>query len=658
MRKMHRNIYIILTILLGVLNINSQAWTIREVGEGIKPTLAIDSNYTVHIAYMREANQGWVRHALVSDTSFDITTVTEGYFYGPQDIAINPVTNHPAIVYHDHNKGGGNEIYVAYDGSQWIETLISSNGHDGWDNSIAFDSKGIPHTVSVDPGGGGLEYATIIDGEWVKRTISSTSTFYQYATSIVLDSNDTPHVVYYVDDQNTLYYLTKVDGAWLSGKIDENGGMFPSMILDQNGNLQVAYYQQLNGDTGKVKYAVFDGSAWTITDIDDLQNAPISRTGARRITALKQDVFGKIHVSYGDRDLVVFATLDDNEWKKDTVVDVTASGIMLGAQTSLVIDDQGFPHIVYFEWTSFSQGTGIIKYAVRTNFEDADGDGYNASIDCNDLNASINPGATEIPNNAIDENCDGFLLYIDDDMDGFHSGIDCDDNNPDVNPNKPEIPNNDIDENCDGVLEMIDADEDGYNSSVDCDDMNPNINPGATEIAGNNIDENCDGIKLGSNVISIMGTVLTANEQPIVGATVRLTQQVPLSAITDAFGKFKFEDISLEDNTILTITKDGNDANGLSTADLIQMTNHILGKSVINDELILSAADVNGDQRVSSLDIVEMINVILGKWDAFNSKDSWGFTPNIIPIEGPNNLILTIIGYKVGDINQSADPKN
>jgi hypothetical protein len=155
-----------------------------------------------------------------------------------------------------------------------------------------------------------------------------------------------------------------------------------------------------------------------------------------------------------------------------------------------------------------------------------------------------------------------------------------------------------------------------------------------------------------------MGTVLTANEQPIVGATVRLTQQVPLSAITDAFGKFKFEDISLEDNTILTITKDGNDANGLSTADLIQMTNHILGKSVINDELILSAADVNGDQRVSSLDIVEMINVILGKWDAFNSKDSWGFTPNIIPIEGPNNLILTIIGYKVGDINQSADPKN
>src|SRR5262245_19552302 len=39
---------------------------------------------------------------------------------------------------------------------------------------------------------------------------------------------------------------------------------------------------------------------------------------------------------------------------------------------------------------------------------DGDGDGYDASVDCDDGNASINPGATEVCDAVYtDEDCDG-----------------------------------------------------------------------------------------------------------------------------------------------------------------------------------------------------------------------------------------------------------
>ncbi len=200
-----------------------------------------------------------------------------------------------------------------------------------------------------------------------------------------------------------------------------------------------------------------------------------------------------------------------------------------------------------------------------TWYVDADADGYGGvglsttactqpsgyvadATDCDDADAGINPGATELCN-GVDDDCDGAsdeddaadaaTWYVDYDDDGYGgarlsttacdqpSGYvpaagpgleDCDDLDASAYPGADEVCDG-ADNDCDGATDeagaigesswYVDADADGYGGaglsrdacdqpsgfvadSSDCDDADAGINPGATELC-NGVDDDCDG---------------------------------------------------------------------------------------------------------------------------------------------------------------------
>jgi hypothetical protein len=163
------------------------------------------------------------------------------------------------------------------------------------------------------------------------------------------------------------------------------------------------------------------------------------------------------------------------------------------------------------------------------------------NTDCDDLNRTVNPGASELCN-SVDDNCNSTVdegvkttFFADADGDGYGNAAttteacsapsgfvsdatDCDDENAGAFPGASEFCNS-IDDDCDGVTDesdaldattwYLDADSDLYGNAsamlvscgqpagyvvdnTDCDDLNRTVNPGASELC-NGIDDDCDG---------------------------------------------------------------------------------------------------------------------------------------------------------------------
>ncbi len=149
---------------------------------------------------------------------------------------------------------------------------------------------------------------------------------------------------------------------------------------------------------------------------------------------------------------------------------------------------------------------GIDQDCSGADLTDVDGDGYacacvTGGTDCNDRDSSTHPGAAESADGR-DNDCDGSVdegtSWYDDDGDGFtEEAGDCDDGEAAASPAGAEVCDG-LDNDCDGTVDegtsCYDDDGDGWSEAAgDCNDADALVHPGRPEVDGNGKDDDCDG---------------------------------------------------------------------------------------------------------------------------------------------------------------------
>ena len=225
------------------------------------------------------------------------------------------------------------------------------------------------------------------------------------------------------------------------------------------------------------------------------------------------------------------------------------------------------------------------------------------------------------------------------------------------------------------------ADQTETTASFDCSDSGEQtLTMYVWDEAGNSdhcvvtLDVQQNNVDCGTGTLTLSGSVHTENDLAVESVIIDLNGGVQ-STNTDANGFYSFADLAEGLDYSAVPSLDENPLAGVSTFDIVLLTQHILGIQNLDSPYKLIAADANNSGSISTLDIVDIRKLILGINANFTNNTSFRFVdadyvfeneenpflegfPELVNINNLNsNTEANFIAIKVGDLNGSFDPQ-
>lgn len=175
----------------------------------------------------------------------------------------------------------------------------------------------------------------------------------------------------------------------------------------------------------------------------------------------------------------------------------------------------------------------------------------------------------------------------------------------------------------------------------------------------------------------VAGNIFTETGLPVPDVSVRvMSGNNTMELLSSPEGNFYFLDVPACDVHTIDVAKVDDVTNGVSTADLVFIQQHILGIQTLDSPYKVVAADADRNGAVTALDQIHIRKVILGISTSFPNNNSWRFVradyefqtnnpasealPEAVTVEDvlSNDMNIDFIAIKVGDVTGDVDPAN
>jgi hypothetical protein len=174
-------------------------------------------------------------------------------------------------------------------------------------------------------------------------------------------------------------------------------------------------------------------------------------------------------------------------------------------------------------------------------------------------------------------------------------------------------------------------------------------------------------------LVVVAGEIKTETGEQLPGVNINAIS-TGMTTGTNASGVYQLGGLQNGGSYTIAPEKDNGYLNGITTFDLVLMSRHVLGISLLNSPYKIIAADINKSGMVTTSDIVELRKLILHINDKFTNNTSWRFVKKDFVFPNPANPFATpfpevvnvanisqdvldanFVGVKIGDMNCSAN---